>query len=222
MKNKYYIFLCILIFPIFLTAQEELDQRYLFDKFEKSRVVYKKGGVSGAFFNYNILTGKLVFLSDDATIMELANPSLISTVDIGGRIFEQVKGSDFYEKIKLSSDDLPLYIKWHSSLVTKGKTGAYGVKSVNTSSVEKASLNQDNDGRIFELKVDKDIVMNPKNTFFLKIDNKFQKFSSPDSLAKLFKGHENQIKEYLKIQNLDFKNVEDVKKAVEYCSQFLK
>lgn len=221
MKSRFYIFLCVILFPLFLVAQEELDQRYLFDKFEKGRVVYKKGGVSGALFNYNILTGKLVFLGDDATIMELANPSLISTVDIGGRIFEQVKGSDFYEKIKLSSEDLPLYIKWHSSLVTKGKTGAYGIKSVNTSSVEKASLNQDNDSRIFELKVDKDIVMNPKNTFFLKIDNKFKKFSSVDSLAKLFK-NENEIKEYLKSQKLDFKNIDDVKKAVEFCSQFMK
>lgn len=46
-------------------------------------------------------------------------------------------------------------------------------------------------------------------------------FYALHSLAKLFKENENEIKKYLKEQNFDFKNIEDIKKAVGYCSQYM-
>lgn len=95
------------------------------------------------------------------------------------------------------------------------------MRSVNNSSTEMKNINQDFNGHTPDLVLGKDVVKQPKNSYFLKIKGKFQKFNSFDSLAKIFKKHELEIKEQLKESNFDFKNIEDVKKAVEYCSQFV-
>lgn len=218
MKNLFFIFLALSIFPIYLSAQNgEQDPRFLFDKFEKGKIVFNKGGSSEAFLNCNVLLGKFVFLSDDKTIMELGNPSLVSYIDINGRIFEHIKNSDFYEKVKDGSEKLLLYVKWSSSLMSQGQKSSYGVNPGTSS----GSSDVDYDGYSFKSKVDKNIVLNPRNTFFIKLDNKFQKFNSADSLAKLFKNNEAEIKKYLKEQKYDFKKLDDIKKAIEYCSQYM-
>ncbi len=221
MKNKHFTILCLILLPILSYAQDDSGSKFLFEKFEKGKVIYKKGSTTTASFNYNILTGKMVFMGDNNVIMELANPSLISFININDRVFEHIKNDEFYEKVKLNSETLPLYIKWHSSFIAKGKTGAYGMRSVNNSSTEMKNINQDFNGHTPDLVLGKDVVKLPKNSYFLKIKGKFQKFNSFDSLAKIFKKYEFEIKEQLKELNLDFKNIEDVKKAVEYCSQFV-
>lgn len=218
MKNVYLILSVFLFFSLHSFAQsEDQDPRFLFNKFEKGKVVFKKGGASLSMLNYNLLLSKFVFLSEDKAIMELGNPSLVSYIDINGRIFEQVKDSEFYEKMKADSANLHLYVKWSSSLMSQNKKSGYGV---NPNASSNSSSDVDYDGHSFKSKVNKDIVLNAKNSFFIKLDGKFQKFNSADSLAKLFKSNETEIKKYLKDQKLNFKDIDDIKKAVEYCSQY--
>lgn len=91
MKNKHFTILCLILLPMLSYAQDDLDSKFLFEKFEKGKVIYKKGSTTTASFNYNIFTGKMVFMGDNNVIMELANPSLISFININDRVFEHIK-----------------------------------------------------------------------------------------------------------------------------------
>jgi len=222
MKNKFFLIVFYLFLPLFLFAQKDADWRYLFDKFDQGEVVYKKGAKDNADFNYFLITGKMVFLSKDGVVMEFTNPSIVSHVNIKGRVFEQIKNDIFYEQIKIN-DNCDLYVHWLTKVVSKGREGAYGkeTKESGMFGVHYLSKFSSNIG-YYDLDVKGQYDISSNNGYFLKIDGKFKKFSSTDSLAKLFKGHEKEIKEYFKTQRVDFKDVEDVKKAVNYCSQFMK
>ena len=76
------------------------------------------------------------------------------------------------------------------------------------------------EGRAIPLNVSEKFNYKPDNFYYIKINNTQKRFSSPDSLAKLFKVHKEEIKKYIKENKLDFDNPEDIKSAVEYCSQY--
>lgn len=215
MKKKYNLFLLLILLPIIVSAQDLLKDGYLFDKFEDGKAILKNGQISKALFNYNTISEKLFFISD-GKILELANPDQVVLVNMDGRVFEHIKNSLFYERIKIG--DEALYVRWRSVSLSKGKKGAYGQTST-TSSID--NINQISSvGNVVKLKTDEEYNIVPRNLYYLKIGNKFKEFKSPDSLSKLFKGHEEEIKTYIKEQKLGFDNIEDVKKAVAFCEPF--
>jgi len=215
MKTRHlYIAFLFLIASISVNAQTV----YVFDEFKDGKIVHKKGDVVYAKFNYDTTGERMMFLSDDNTILELANPGEASFVTIDGRIFEHIKGSIFYERINY--DDMTYYIQWKCKVMSKGKASGYGTTSL-TSSI--SSINSINDGgRSVKLDIAEDFTSLQDNLYYLKIKNSQKRFYSADTLAKLFKGNEDAIKQYVKDNNLVFNNTDDVKKAVEYCQQFIK
>ncbi len=204
--------MCLFCAGIF--AQDEGYRGYLFDNFEKGKVIYTKGGISKGDFNYDTLIERMLFITADSTVYELAEPSIINRVEIGDRIFEHVKNGLFYEQIVVGN--MNLYVRRFSNLLSEGKPGAYGTKS-NTVAVELIGQHASG-GKFYKLRVDEDFKVKYNNSYFLKLKNKFQRFSSFDALVKLFKGHEAEIKDYVKVENLNFNNIEDIKKAVLFCS----
>jgi hypothetical protein len=121
----------------------------------------------------------------------------------------------FYEKVNAGHDAF-FYIRWHSTLLSNGKAGGYGTRS-STSAIDNIGQINGNSG-LYKLKVNEEYNATPHNSYFLKVRNSFKSFSSADTLAKLYKGHTEEIKEYAKAENIDFNNPEDVKKAVAYCA----
>lgn len=216
MKNKYYFLLLSIIFSVSMSAQK-IQIKYIFDEFRQGKLVHKRGDTHYAPFNYDIVDQRLMFMSADSTMLEIAEPEEVSFVNIDGRIFEHIKGTFFYERINLGN--CIFYIQWKAKLISIGKKGAYGTTS-NTSSI--SSINRiSSNGQMLELKVAEEFDLKPENRYFLKIKNSLKRFYSADTLAKLFKGHEEDIKKYIQENNLSFNNIENIKSAVEYCSQYM-
>ncbi|WP_185155732.1 hypothetical protein [Dysgonomonas sp. 521] len=219
MKNKYLLlFVSSLFLIISLNAQEENKNEYVFEEFRDGRLVFKKGNAVLAKFNYDALDERMMFLSDDGTILELANPTEVSFVNIDGHIFEHIKGKTFYERINY--DDLTLYIQWKYKAESKGKASGYGTTS-KTSSISNISTIS-RDGKNFQLDIAENYSFKSNNYYYIKIKKNQKRFYSADSLAKLFKGHEDEIKKYIKDKNIDFNNIDNIKTVAEYCSQFIK
>ncbi|HML65753.1 MAG TPA: hypothetical protein PKC55_13050 [Dysgonomonas sp.] len=216
MKTKGVVILFLLFSVLEMSSQEGQTKRYLCDQFMDGKIIYKDNKkISKGFFNYDTVSEKLLFLSEKK-IMELSDVSDIEYVEFNKRIFEHIKGNVFYEKIKVK--DLFFYIRRSSNIIQEGTSGAFGTKSNTTAIMSIGSI----------LAEDKKYNLNssgysvyPNDSYYLKLESKFKRFNSINSLAKLFKDQESTIKEQLKELNLDFKNIEDVKKAVEYCSQFV-
>ncbi|MDR2948408.1 MAG: hypothetical protein LBV71_04290 [Prevotella sp.] len=218
MKNR--CFLLFFILPVLILAQTQGDfeKRYIYDQFTSGRVVYKDGGGSNGLFNYDTVLERLLFVSEDK-ILEISNPSDVAFVKIDDRTFEHIKGGIFYEKILVNNDNA-FYIQWKSKLKSKGKKEGYGMTS-NTSAVTSWEDVYTGHSPVVKLNVNEDLFVDSNNSYYLKIKNSYKKFYSLDSLAKLFKGREEEIKGYLKDQNLNFKKLNDIKKAIEYCSQYM-
>lgn len=200
------------IFYLNLSAQQEY-YKFLLDNFDKGRIVYTNSESRDAILNYETITEKMFFLLQDSTIWELAQPEKIALIYIGDRVFEHIDKGIFYERIKTNNEFM--YVRWKSNVVSQGKEGGYGIKS-NTGAIE--NINQTyGKGSVYQLKTAEDFKTTPRNFYYLKIKNKFKYFTSFNSLAKQFKKHEAEIKKYVKEENLNFKNLEDVIQAVTYA-----
>ncbi|MDU1904045.1 MAG: hypothetical protein E6772_04610 [Dysgonomonas sp.] len=197
-----------------LYSQDENNYLLLFDDFQQGVAMLKTNKKSTNLFNYELATGKVLFKNND-NIMELADPESISFIKIGDRIFEHIKGRDFYEKINVGNTDLYIYHK--GSLLSKGKNVGYGARS-QTSSTEGINMITNSEGRVMKLNVDEDFEIKRKNIYYLKIDGKFKRFNSLSSFAKLFKGQESQIEESLKNERLNFNDTEDIIKAISIAN----
>lgn len=213
--NHIFLFYFLFAFTTLLQAQSQKSP-FLFNEFKKGKAVYKNGTVAGSLFNYDLTTGKILFM-DNGETMELMNLPTFTHVEIDGRTFLYIKGNDFYEKISL--EGINLYVNWNGDIISSGKSVGYG-KSQTTSVTQVDQFNRE--GGNYKIDVDEDFVLLLKNNYYLNIDNKYKRFSNLNSLAKLFKGHEDEIIDGLKNEKLDFKNFEDVKKAVQFCSKYSK
>lgn len=218
MKNKYLILsLFFSLFFVSLELQAQEDNVYIFDEFKNGKAVYKNGAVVYAKLNYDPLNQRMLFLSpSDNALLEIVNPSDISYINIEGRMFEQIKGNLFYERINYNN--FIFYIQWRYKAVSEGKPSGYGMTSTTSAITSVSVINKE--GRTIPLNVSEKFNYKPDNFYYIKINNTHKRFSSPDSLAKLFKVHKEEIKKYIKENKLDFDNPEDIKSAVEYCSQY--
>ena len=218
MKNKY--LLLSLFFSLFLVSlelQAQEDNVYIFDEFKNGKAVYKNGAVVYAKLNYDPLSQRMLFLSpSDNALLEIVNPSDISYINIEGRMFEQIKGNLFYERINYNN--FIFYIQWRYKAVSEGKPSGYGMTSTTSAITSVSVINKE--GRTIPLNVSEKFNYKPDNFYYIKINNTHKRFSSPDSLAKLFKVHKEEIKKYIKENKLDFDNPENIKSAVKYCSQY--
>jgi len=208
-------FLFILLGSVLLTAlhaQNEEQKRLLFDNFQKGKVLYEKNNqATESNFNYETIMEKMLFMLPDSTVYELARPDIVTNAIIGGRVFEHVKGGLFYERINLNNGTF--YVRWKSKVIGE-KQGPYGSSQGNSridNVTQMASM-----GSIYNLKAGENVKVEPNNYYYIKQKDKFKRFDSFDSLAKMFKNREKDIKAYVKENNLSFKNLEDIKKAVEY------
>lgn len=195
-----------------LSAQQEY-YKFLFDNFEKGKIVYTNSENRNTTLNYETITEKMYFMLQDSTIWELGQPEKIALIYIGDRAFERIDKGIFYERIKTGNEYM--YVRWKTNVVSTGKEGGYGIKS-GTGAIE--NINQTyGKGSVYKLSTAEDFKTVPHNFYYLKIKNKFKYFTSFNALAKLFKKHEAQIKAYAKTEDLNFKDFKDIEKAVTYA-----
>lgn len=215
MKRLVFITLSILCVTI-VSAQSEEYKGFLLDKFQKGKVLYKKDNqATESNFNYETITEKMLFMLPDSTILELARPDIVSYVMIGDRVFENTTNGVFYERVNVGNGFL--YVRWRSRVISE-KEGPYG-STRNAARIDNVTQTMSMGG-VYNLKTAEDIKVEPNNIYYIKEKNKFKRFDSFDSLAKQFKKHEKEIKEYVKTESLEFKNTEDVKKVLNFCFQF--
>jgi len=215
MKKLFFITLFSFLSCMTIFSQEKYPG-FLFDNFEDGKAIYKKNDrVTYNNLNYDTMTEKMLFMLSDGAILELYHPELFSYIEIGNHIFEYISNGMFYEKINIG--DHYFYIRWKTRGISEGKDAAYGTKS-STGSIQNVSQIVSS-GNIYQLRSTENFRLEADNSYYLKIKNKFKRFGSFKSLAKLFKEHENQINIFVNEKQLDFNDIEDIRKAVAYCFQ---
>ena len=195
-------------------AQEELSNGYVFPDFENGNVFFRNGRHSSAFLNYNKLTQEMLFLDESKNIMKIANPTEVLVVVIGERRFLPVSSKGvFYEEIQVENGSF--FVQYIANMISEGKAAAYGGYS-QTSSVTSLGSMQDGFGNTFKLTPNEKFRMKHQNAYYLLLGKNYKVFNSSKSLAKLFKGQELKIEEFAKEHSINFTNIEDITKIVEY------
>ena len=212
---KKYILILFALIPFLGLSAQQVFLSFFLDTFHNGEILYVNGGKRTAKLNYDKVTERALFmlLDADSTILELANTSEVVELNFAGRTLEHVKNGLFYERIKTGQGFL--YVRWKSTVISKGKAGGYGIRSA-TGAIDNVGQTVSG-GRLYDLKSDEEFTLNSHNTYYLKIDGKFKRFNSFKALTKLFKKREKEIKAYIEAEKPDFDNQEDIKKVVEYC-----
>lgn len=215
--KKHIVLLMFLVSSFALQSQNKLDFTYLYDSFRQGTVKFKAGNTRNALFNYELASGKIHF-NNNNTVLELGSPESIEQITIGKDTFVHIQGPTFYQKINLENIDL--YINHRGVLISKGRLAGYGGHS-KIASISNVGLIADEQGGVAKLEGNEKFEVKMKNNFYLKVNGKFKEFYSVNSLAKLFKKHQKEIKEALRKEKIDFSNINEVIEAVKFCGELL-
>jgi len=209
--------ICTLFFQIF--AQSTHYQGFLFDKFEKGKIIYKtRGQTSEGWFNYDCINEKVLFVIQDTVILELDRTDIVSELIIHDRIFEHIGKGIFYEKVKVGENFL--YVRRKTRLIYEENEGGYGTRPT-TGAIDR--VNQINSmGSLYVFNTKNDYNLISENIYYLKDNKGFNHFSSFDSLAKLFNSCQGRIKTYVKNNQFNFSVLDDIIKVVNYAFETCK
>src|SRR4051794_30152198 len=111
------------------TDQAVPQYHYVFEAFQKGKVLQKSGEVHELELNYNALTSEMIFISG-GQYLALADPEKVDTVFIGNRVF--IPGDKkFYEV--LTRTPSPLLEEYTCTMKEPGSNIGYGMTSTTTS-----------------------------------------------------------------------------------------
>jgi hypothetical protein len=190
--------------------------QYLLPEFSSSTVKMKVGKDLTLVLNYNMLTGKMVFIQKNQAY-DMINPGAVDTVLLEHRKFIPV-GKVFYEV--LMERPLSLYIEYKGSIIDPGKPAGYGGPSLVSSTSYINNLEKDHS--FYNIKLPVDIKVKSELLYWISLNGEKYSFINERQLDKIFLGKENEIKAYLKKNRLKFENPTDVKQLVLFCSSLTK
>lgn len=209
------LFILFLTFGIAFSLNAQMKDKdiYFFDDFKEGEVRFKNGLKSKEKLNFSFFYNQLCFLEPRTDMIMLAKDvDKIAAISIDGRVY-CIIGKNFYEII----NDKPLVQVQYKKNVRKVSKGAYGT-TTETAAVE-SFLSKDSDNRwkrnendISSLKIG-----NLEQIYSIHKDGKIEQFRTSKQFQKLYPGHENEIKKYIKDNSIKFDDNQKILELVEYA-----
>ncbi|MDF2192250.1 hypothetical protein [Paraflavitalea sp. CAU 1676] len=203
------------LFAQVVTVEKTLLNTFLLSKFYAGKVFLKNGAVQEADLNYDTETKNVVFKSN-GQIMTVTNHADVDSIIMANRKFVPFE-STFYEVLENSTIGLfATYINKRKPIVAStNKEGTKrGVSDNANSAVAPAYVSRPN-----QLNYKVDVL----SQYWLKRGNSFYKANNEKQLLKVFPLKDNEvIKNYIKENNIDFGNPDDLIRLVAYCNTQLK
>lgn len=197
-------------------AQPGLDtmksKAYLFEEFSFGTVLLKSGSVEHAELNYNTNDQSILFINN-GQYMILTGLETIDTAYIKDRKFITANGI-FYEVIATAAG-ANLYVSYSNTM------------KPNTAITNHSGTERESDSRVSNAVTGAYVTRPYKGDFIVEIQKKFwigngkilMKLNGERQFVKFFPAKDEKIKTYVKENNVNFKNEEDLKKLLAYCGQ---
>ena len=213
-------FLILFLFSISvdLAGQTNTANPYpqlLFPEFVKSTIRMKSGDTSSALLNYNKVDEEMIF-DQQGVFRIVEHTEDIDTIYLHDRKFVPV-GKAFYEV--LVSGRISLFIQHKSRFTTAGTPTAYGLTSQTNATTRVTTVGAGNQVRNLELP--DNVIVSPATVYWVKVKNEMYKFTTERQFLKIFPDHEAEIKEFIKINKLDLKINDHLKKLGSYCNELI-
>lgn len=178
---------------------------FLFEDFTEASIMLRGGSVSKVKFNFDSEGQKIYYMQGDV-VMEMTNCYLIDTIKVRDRRFVW-KDSRLCERLLIDGHEV--LINWHVTesyvgkegamgLTTQGKAETYYVPGLNSKySLETRGKYKD-ETEVWKTKSD--------NTYYFTLQGKDCKVRRPKEIYKLFPQYEDELKDFIRKNNLVMTN----------------
>lgn len=228
MKNLVILVTCLIMLVLHASGQDQQiitvkagtraidyfpqDAQYRYPNFIQGKVVFKDGTSTVTRLNYCILVGEMQFLANGDT-MAVANEKTIRYVQIMQDTFFYDNG---YLEVLAGKAPSIMAVKNYVKLKDIKKEGPMGTRSSTNNAQTYGGIYDIGVMDNFNLVQQEDMVLS-KNTEYY-IGNELAGFTlyKKANLMKLLPQHKDDIENYLKQNNCDFKAKEDLLKLTAY------
>jgi hypothetical protein len=177
--------------------------------------VYLKQTRTQAKLNYDLLTEKVFYIDVNNDTLALVNYNDVIIIQIGQRYLKPYDNY-FVEIMAQTKDGHELCLRRQLKKIDTQKTGAYGLPT-STSAV--TSVNTIDVGGYFkEIDVTEWSKYSHTVVFYLSTGKKIS-VATKKAFLKVFPKQKKQIETYLSANPVDFENVVDLKRLLEYCQE---
>jgi hypothetical protein len=187
------------------------QERYRYPEFVQGKVYFNNGTVNSTRLNYNFLTAEMEFIQSRDTLSIYRKKDIVQVVIAKDTFFfdngyiEQISGGG----IKVG---LKQYIKLKEVL----KKDSYGTSSSGGASTSYGSLPAN--GKLYKLTANEDMVFQKVREYYLSTPaSGFVSFRKK-TIMQLFPKHEDEIKTFLKSNDVDFDSGEDLIKLSRFVA----
>ncbi len=217
------LFIVILSFD--LSGQDNKGNplpHFLFPSFKEGLVIMKDGINFSTLLNYNMVDEKMI-TELNGTYRYSTNPQLIDSIHLENRVFVPVENA-FYEI--LSSGWVTFFLQNRSNYTPKGTDIGYGAKSQSVGPTQQRRFELTKViyqyGAVAYIDLPPNVEVTPTSVFWVRKNDKLEKFSSERQFLKIFPEYESELKEYIKKENINIKSREDVIRLGIYCNELIK
>ncbi len=191
--------------------------QFLFREFSPGKIIMKAGGSENSELNYNMVSGKMVFMRDGKPY-DMLSAILIDTVYLQNCTFVRINDS-FFEL--LLNAPLTLLLQHKGTLAPAGKPSGYGTTS-NTSSITSVSAIDDN-YKYYNLKLPPEFKVTREEIYWIrKTNGELESFTNQRQFMNLFPGYSEQLKAHIKAGKIKFDRKEEVAELVRFCNEIMK
>jgi len=208
----YFMFFCLLSITSYSQKNSIELSHYIFPEFTRGVILMKTGVKNEALLNYNSLTEEMIFENKGKKLtLNKAELDQVDTVFIKGRKFFLLNNK-FVELVYHST--VELYAMHKCKAYPPGQPSGYNGTSQVSAISSYSSLVVD--GKVYELKLPDDYVINPYIDYCLKKDGELKNFISIRQLMKLYDDKKNLFKAYIKEHDVNYNNQESIVQFIEY------
>jgi len=186
---------------------------YRYPEFTMGKVYFINGDSSGGRLNYNLITESIQFISPIGDTLSIDDEKTISYVLIKNDTFFYEDG---YLQLLKNYNIIKLAFRERIKLADKQRVGAFGISSSTQNIESKETFFAD---RTHSLTIAEDLILIRESRFYLKYGSKRFVEITRNNLLKLFPKKKESIEKFLKENNTNLHDAEDLEKMVQYLQQ---
>jgi hypothetical protein len=186
---------------------------YEYPQFVYGKVFFKPGDSSTGRLNYNKLVDQMQFIDFKGDTLNIADPATIKSISINRDLFYYDNG---YVKLIEESNTIKLATKQTLRFVGKEKTGAYNTASSTTAINTYSSFISD--GKEYKVVPGENLILKKQTQYYF--GDKYNHFTlaNKKNMPRLFPKQNAALTAYLKENDVDFTNREDLEKLLQYLA----
>ena len=193
-------------------SQTEITH-YVFPEFNEGIILMKTGIKNIALLNYNSLTHEMVFEKKGEKLAITEDEiRQVDTVFISDRKF--IVLSNKFVELVYHSKNHDLYVEHRCNLRAPGKPAGYGGTSETGSVTTYSNLNFG--GNVYNLTLPDGYETESYPYYWITKKGELEKIINMRQLKKLFRDKEDLFKDYLKANDVQYENQEDVIQLIVY------